>query len=93
VENRGVWHEYDARIPWIHWAYAAGSAYAVRDSRTGETVYCDNEDCVHQFAADHSSNGRGLGDLLHRAASALGFKRCGECAKRQVTANVWTPWR
>jgi hypothetical protein len=90
---RGVWNEYDPRIPWIFWAYTQDGGFLVHDQRTGQTQQCPNEECVHQFAADHSSSGRGLGDMIHRATKALGFKRCGECAKRQVTANVWTPWR
>jgi hypothetical protein len=89
---QAMWNEYDSRIPWIFWTYAEGGGFLVHDSRSNATIFCADESCIHQFAADHSSNGRGLGDLFHKIAQKLGFSRCDECAKRQVTGNVWTPW-
>lgn len=87
-----MWYEYDARIPWISWTHAEGGGFLAHDSRTGETIFCPTEGAIHQFAADHSSRGRGLGDLFHKVAKKLGFERCDDCAERQVEANIWTPW-
>jgi hypothetical protein len=67
--------------------------FYIHDTRTNQQVQAPNEDAVHQFAAEHSSSGRGLGDLVHKAASAVGAKRCGECAQRQAILNsIWDPF-
>jgi hypothetical protein len=65
----------------------------VLDRRSGAQVYAPDWSGVDQFAADHSSSGRGLGDVLHSLAQAFGLRRCAPCARRQAVANAWTPWR
>lgn len=98
-----MWTRYHPRIPWLFWDYCALDGgpvragepyqYVVHDQRTGQTIQCPTEDCVHQFAADHSSNGRGLGDYVHRAAQAVGAERCAPCARRQAILNsLWSPF-
>jgi hypothetical protein len=32
---------------------------------------------------------RGLGDVIHRVTSFLGFKHCSECEKRRERMNRW----
>lgn len=32
---------------------------------------------------------RGLGDVVHRITSFLGFKHCSECEKRRERMNRW----
>jgi len=88
-----MWQQYHPGIPWLFWAAAPdGNGYFVRDSRDGQEYYAPTWEAVQQFAADHSSSGRGLGDLFHKITSFFGVKRCGDCAHRQVQGNAWSPW-
>jgi len=82
---------YDPRIPWISYTSAPQGGFYVRDARTGETVWAPDESGVHQFAADRSGRGRGLGDFVHGITSRLGIRRCGSCAQRQAWLNARTP--
>jgi hypothetical protein len=89
----GMWREYHSRIPWLLVAPDGAGGYYVHDTRTGQQVRVPDENGVHQFAADHSGSGRGLGDLVHKAADAVGAKRCAPCARRQAILNsIWDPF-
>jgi hypothetical protein len=89
----GMWREYHPRIPWLLVAPDGQGGFYVNDTRSGQQVHVADQNGVHQFAADHSSNGGGLGDLVHRAASAVGAKRCAPCAQRQAVLNsIWSPF-
>lgn len=35
---------------------------------------------------------RGLGDVVARVATKLGFRKCGGCSKRQAKLNRWFPF-
>jgi hypothetical protein len=88
-----MWQPYHPRIPWLFWTHHPRGGYLVEDRRTNRRVWARNAAALHQFAADHSSRGRGLGDLVHAVASALGFRRCDSCAERQARLNAWTNQR
>jgi hypothetical protein len=81
--NPGTWNEYP-NLPWIHVKAAPGGGFYVRCTRTGDEFFASNMNGVHMFAADHS---HGLGNVVHRAAKAVGATRCGACAKRQAALN------
>ena len=81
--NPRTWNEYP-RLPWIHFAAADGGGFLVKNLKTGAQFFASNMDGVHAFAADQS---KGLGTAVHRATSAMGIKRCGQCAKRQAAMN------
>lgn len=53
--------------------------------QSGKSFVAADENGLHQYAADHSGNG--LGNVVHRATSALGMERCTPCAKRQAQLN------
>jgi hypothetical protein len=81
------WRVLDQRIPWILLANVAEGGAYVADQRTGETQFCPDEDCVYGFAADRSGGPHAIGNLVHRALAAAGFRRCGACAQRQIGMN------
>jgi hypothetical protein len=80
---------YNAKLPWLLVGKQATS-FVIVDTRTNEQWEVPTIDHVHQIAADRSSQqgAVGLGDLVHRATSALGIKRCAPCAKRQAALNA-----
>ncbi len=80
------------RVPWITIRPVHGGFHAT-DTRTGETVFAPNAEAVEQFAADRSAQlgRRGVGDMVHGAAKALGLQRCTPCAKRQQALNRMLP--
>ena len=80
------------QVPWIHFLRRS-NGFLVKDARTGEIVETCCFDGVIQFAADRSGSqtNYGLGDLVHQTANAFGFKRCGDCAKRQMNMNRFMP--
>lgn len=83
--NPNTWNLYP-NLPWIQYKAADGGGFVVRNTQTGQEFFASNDAGVHQFAADNSS---GLGDVVHRATSAVGMKRCGACAKRHAKMNGW----
>ncbi len=86
------WQVLDGRIPWIVVAFQRDGGAWVGDSRTGEQLWCPDEDCIFGFAADRSGGPYAIGNLVHRALAAVGFRRCGACAQRQIELNVWSPF-
>lgn len=80
---------YSQRINWLL-VGRQGNAFVVVDTRTNERWSVPTMDHVHQIAADRSAKqgAVGLGDLVHRATSAIGMKRCTPCAKRQAALNA-----
>jgi hypothetical protein len=83
---------YRRDMPWLL-VGQVGAEYVVQDTRDGSTWRVPSVAQVHQIAADRSAaqGYRGLGDLVHRAASAVGAERCTPCAQRQVALNRALP--
>lgn len=80
-------------VPWLLYQPSPQGGYDVVDTRTGQRHHAACPDCLKQLAADLSGSRThyGLGDLVHGAAKALGFRRCTGCAQRQVTMNRVAP--
>jgi hypothetical protein len=81
---------YHPNTPWLLVGRNA-NGFAVLDKRDGARWEGLTQDQAHQIIADRSSSGSGLGDAIHRVTSALGFKRCAPCAKRQAALNAMIP--
>jgi hypothetical protein len=88
---------YRADMQWLLVGQTPTGGYVVEDTRTGERIEACCLEMVHQIAADRSGETThlGLGDLFHRAAKWLGFRRCAGCAKRHTALNRAAPklWR
>lgn len=82
-----AWRVLDPRIPWIAVEMLPGGGANVADQRTGEAAFCQDEDCIYGFAADRSGTPWAIGNIVHAALAAAGFRRCGACAKRQIGMN------
>jgi hypothetical protein len=74
-------------------APAPGGGFYAHDERSGATVVAPDMMAVHEFAADSAvAPGRmGAGDVVARAASALGIGKCTPCAARQAALNRLIP--
>jgi hypothetical protein len=81
------------KVPWVVFAPAQQGGFFAQNTRTGVQVHAPDELSLHQFAADSArSDGHyGLGDLVERAAHALGFEQCSPCAERQAALNRMAP--
>lgn len=74
------------------WESPDKTYYQVR--RKGDpdsAVIVENRDELAQWIANNSANPDHLpiGDLVHKVAEILGFKRCTPCAERQARLNRW----
>jgi hypothetical protein len=47
-------------------------------------------DHVKAMGEDEPEKIRGLGDVVHKVATFLGFSHCSECEKRRQRMNRWT---
>lgn len=87
-----MWQRYP-QVPWVLVAPAPQGGFYAMNERTGQQVFAPNMTGVHEFAADSAAApGRmGAGDVVARAASALGIQKCTPCAARQAALNRMIP--
>lgn len=81
------------QVPWVFFAPAPDGGFYAQNQRTGQQVYAPDQLALNEFAADCArAPGRmGAGDVVARAASALGFQKCSPCAARQAAMNRMLP--
>jgi hypothetical protein len=87
-----MWQRH-ARVAWVLVRSAPQGGFYAYNERTGDQVYAPTEMGVHEFAADsaRAPGHLGAGDLVARAAGALGLQKCSPCAERQAALNRMMP--
>lgn len=82
--------------PWISLQRFPGGAI-VQCQACGAGGRMNGEDAVRKFISGHTQHNSpspghyGAGDLIAKAAQAVGIKGCAECEKRRVRANRALP--
>jgi len=82
--------------PWISvQRFRGGAVMLCRACGSGGRMNGDDE--IRRFTVEHSQHNStaqgyyGAGDLIAKAAQAVGVKGCAECEKRRVRANRALP--
>lgn len=72
-----------------HYVESDDTGAKVIADTSGKPVVCNTSGRIYQ----PGSKARGLGDVIHRLASAVGVRQCGGCRKRQEALNKLAKWQ